>query len=298
MHCVRAVEAGFASGPHGLPLMGTGDWNDAMNRVGHKGRGESLFVAFLGIVCIREFLPILEAFGEETRVRAWREKMGQWIDAVEKHGWDGAWYRRAFADDGSILGSAAASACKIDALTQAWAVFALGATDRTRQALQSALTRLWDREHHLFRLLDPPFTAMGEAGYISGYQAGVRENGGQYTHAAAWTVLALCRVGEVETAYTLYSDLLPCSLTDDAQKVMQYQGEPYVCAADVYTAPGMVGQAGWTWYTGSAGWLLRAAVEGLIGAVKTADAVEFRHAPPEALGNVTLIHRGKSYTSS
>ncbi|HEY3081480.1 MAG TPA: glucoamylase family protein [Chloroflexota bacterium] len=266
-HCLRAIKKGTTEGPHGLPLIGSGDWNDGMNRVGEGGRGESVWLGWFLARVLLDFAPLCELVGEPERSEEFRAralKLGQVIDAA---GWDGAWYRRAYFDDGTPLGSAQSDECKIDAIAQSWSVIAgVGDPDRARQAMRSLEEHLIDRERQLLLLLTPPFDETpNDPGYIKGYVPGVRENGGQYTHGAIWSVWATALLGQGTRAHELFSLLNPINHAATAAGWERYRVEPYVVAADVYAAQQHVGRGGWTWYTGSAGWLYRLAVEMLLG---------------------------------
>ncbi len=266
-HCVRAIEHGLKLGQHGLPLMGTCDWNDGMNLVGKDGRGESVWLAFF-------LYDVLQRFGKLARERndiAFADRclaQAKEIQAnIEKHAWDGNWYRRAYFDNGEPLGSHLNEECQIDCLPQTWSVIS-GAGDpaRARQAMQSLNERLVRREAKLIQLLDPPFDrSRVNPGYIKGYVPGVRENGGQYTHAAIWTVLAAALEGNDELAWELFALLNPINHGITANDIATYKVEPYVIAADVYWVPPHTGRGGWTWYTGSAGWMYRTLIETLLG---------------------------------
>jgi len=266
-HCLRAIETGRPTGEHGLPLMGGGDWNDGMNRVGHGGKGESVWLAwFLGYVLMR-FAPLCEVRDEPDRAeefRAWARSLG---DAVEQTSWDGSWYRRAYFDDGTALGTRDAQECRIDAIAQAWATISgLGDPDRAGAALDSVEEKLVRREDGLIALLAPPFDRMPQdPGYIKGYVPGVRENGGQYTHAALWVAMAHLMRGDGDEAMTLLDLINPISHALDPDSTRRYRVEPYVVAADVYAVEPHVGRGGWTWYTGSASWFYRVAVRSLLG---------------------------------
>jgi cyclic beta-1,2-glucan synthetase len=266
-HCVRSIEHGLKFGQHGLPLMGTCDWNDGMNLVGKDGRGESVWLGFF-------LYDVLQRFGKLARERndiAFADRclaQAKEIQAnIEKHAWDGNWYRRAYFDSGEPLGSHLNEECQIDCLPQTWSVIS-GAGDpaRARQAMQSLNERLVRREAKLIQLLDPPFDrSRMNPGYIKGYVPGVRENGGQYTHAAIWTVLAAALEGNDELAWELFALLNPINHGITANDIATYKVEPYVIAADVYWVPPHTGRGGWTWYTGSAGWLYRTLIETLLG---------------------------------
>ncbi len=266
-HCGRALDRSLTLGPHGLPLFGTGDWNDGMNRVGRGGKGESVWLGFFLYSVLGGFLPLCEERGDAartTRYRAYREDLRI---ALDEAGWDGAWYRRGYYDDGAPLGSSRSEECRIDALAQAWAVISGAApVDRAKQAMDSVETHLVDERNRLIRLLAPPFEKTREdPGYIKGYAPGVRENGGQYTHAALWVVRAMAELGRNDRAAHLLGMLNPITHADTPEKVAVYQVEPYVVAADVYGEPPHAGRGGWTWYTGSAGWMIRVTLESILG---------------------------------
>jgi cyclic beta-1,2-glucan synthetase len=266
-HCCRAIERSLRVGAHGLPLMGTGDWNDGMNAVGREGRGESVWMAFFLYHVLRRFEPLCTARGDAERARRYAAHRAELARAVEENAWDGAWYRRAYFDDGTPLGTASATECRIDLLPQSWCVIS-GAAPRARAetAMDAALRELLLPEGRLLRLLAPPFDRMEqEPGYIKGYVPGIRENGGQYTHAATWAVRALAELGERARALGLLEVILPVHHARTPQEVAVYRVEPYVAAADVYAVPPHVGRGGWTWYTGSSGWLLRVALESVLG---------------------------------
>ena len=265
-HCLRAIDHGLRFGPHGLPLMGTGDWNDGMNEVGAGGKGESVWVGWFLIAILKRFAPLAEQRGDQSRVTEMNHWASQLWQAIETTAWDGAWYRRAYFDDGTPLGSAQDDACQIDSLAQSWAVIAGGDSVRSRAAMQAVAERLLRADDRLVLLLWPPFdhTAL-EPGYIKGYLPGVRENGGQYTHAALWTVLAWAMLGEGDRAMQWFDLLNPLHHARSPAEAEEYRVEPYVVAADVYSLPPHVGRGGWTWYTGSASWMYRVALEHLLG---------------------------------
>jgi cyclic beta-1,2-glucan synthetase len=282
-HCLRAVAISMGTGSHGLPLMGGGDWNDGMNLVGAGGKGESVWLGWFLIAILRPFADLAEARGEIDRATIYRRHADALAAAVE-NAWDGEWYRRAYFDDGTPLGSKMNQECRIDSLAQSWAVIS-GAADQARatQAIESSLRHLVRRNDRLIALLTPPFDRMTPSpGYIQGYVPGVRENGGQYTHAALWTILAVARLGDGDSAMNLFSLINPINRTRTAEEVGRYRAEPYVVAADVYSEPPHVGRAGWTWYTGSAGWMYRVGLESLLGLTRAGSALKIEPCIPRS----------------
>ncbi len=266
-HCCRAIERSLATGAHGLPLFGSGDWNDGMNRVGREGRGESVWMAFFLYAVIDAFIPCCETRGDTARIDRWRAHQLRLTDSLERAGWDGGWYRRGYYDDGSPLGSRGDDECRIDALVQAWSVLS-GAVPRERceRAMDAMEHHLVSWDEGLVRLLTPPFDRTPhDPGYIKGYLPGVRENGGQYTHAALWAVSAMAGLGRRDRAARMLEILSPVTHSRTPSEVAVYQVEPYVVAADVCGNPQHLGEGGWTWYTGSAGWMLRVALESVLG---------------------------------
>lgn len=266
-HCARALDRSLSVGVHGLPLMGTGDWNDGMNRVGAGGKGESVWLAWFLHTVLTKWAPVAAARGEAQRAEIWTDHAREIKDAVEREAWDGSWYRRAYFDDGTPLGTAGADACAIDSIAQSWSVMSGAADpDRAHRAMASVDEHLVRRDARIILLLSPPFdrTAL-EPGYIKGYVPGVRENGGQYTHAAVWTVIAFAELGDGDRAFELFSMLNPIAHTATPRDVQRYRVEPYVSVGDVYSELPHVGRGGWSWYTGSAGWLYRAGMEWLLG---------------------------------
>ncbi|HTM20484.1 MAG TPA: hypothetical protein VL172_08255, partial [Kofleriaceae bacterium] len=275
-HCRRALARGFTAGPHGLPLIGDGDWNDGMNRVGSRGRGESIWLGWFLCACAERFAGLLDQVGEPASAQAWRDRIPALTGALAEHGWDGAWYRRAYHDDGSAVGSAHSAPPHIDSIAQSWAVLSgAGRPDQIDQALAAAERLLVREDDRLVLLLAPPFGPQGpDAGYIAAYPAGVRENGGQYTHAAAWLGWAHAARGDGDAAHRIFGLLDPLERIRSRQDAEHYRVEPYVLAADVYARPPWVGRGGWTWYTGAAAWTWRLAVEGLLGLRRRQGALE------------------------
>ncbi|MDB5915876.1 MAG: glycosyl transferase, partial [Massilia sp.] len=293
-HCCRALDRSLTKGAHGLPLMGTGDWNDGMNRVGREGRGESVWMGFFLFRIITDFLPACERRGDSARIASYTAYREHLSTALNDAGWDGEWYRRAFYDNGAVMGSKDSDECQIDALAQAWSVISGAApAARARQALDAMERRLVSDQDGLIRLLTPPFVdTPQDPGYIKGYVAGVRENGGQYTHAACWAIRAVAEAGRGERAAQLLEMLSPVShaLTPDA--VATYQVEPYVIAADIYGAEPHVGRGGWTWYTGSAGWMYRVALESVLGfTLQGGDSIHLKPVVPKAWPSFSIRYR-------
>jgi cyclic beta-1,2-glucan synthetase len=265
-HCVRAIERGSRFGSHGLPLFGSGDWNDGMNLVGIQGRGESVWLAWFILSVLDPWVPLMESRNPSLAER-WRARATALSQAVEKSGWDGDWYLRGYFDDGSPLGSVHDSEAKIDSLPQSWAILSgRGDPDRAARALASAQRLLIRPDDGLVLLFTPAFVAHEpHPGYIMGYPVGTRENGGQYTHAALWLAQALARSGNGGEAVNVLNMVSPVERTSSPARVARYRGEPYAVAADVSFSPLRVGTAGWTWYTGSAGWMYRVWVEDVLG---------------------------------
>ncbi len=266
-HCALALEQSLQLGAHGLPLIGSGDWNDGMNRVGAAGCGESTWLAWFLHDALTKFVPLAQARGEGARAQSWQAHAVALREALERDGWDGEWYRRGYYDDGAALGSAASSECRIDSIAQSWGVIS-GAADpeRARRAMAAVDLNLVRRDAGLVLLFTPPFDhSAADPGYIKGYPPGVRENGGQYTHAAIWSVIAFAMQGDADKAAELYAMLNPINHARTQADALRYKVEPYVVAADVYSEPPHVGRGGWTWYTGSAAWLYRAGIEWLLG---------------------------------
>lgn len=272
-HCVRSIERGLNFGEHGLPLMGCGDWNDGMNRVGHEGRGESVWLAFFLYDVLTQFSVIADLRGDRVFSDRCILQAARLQQNIEENAWDGEWYRRAYFDNGEALGSSESPECQIDSLPQSWSVLSgAGDPSRSEQAMESVDRRLVRREAGLVQLFDPPFDKSHlNPGYIKGYIPGVRENGGQYTHAAIWVAMAFARMGKTERAWEIFNLLNPIHHGSNPAQVATYKVEPYVVAADVYGVSPHVGRGGWTWYTGSAGWMYRLLVETLLGIHRKGD---------------------------
>ncbi len=294
-HCARTIDRSLAVGVHGLPLMGTGDWNDGMNRVGHEGRGESVWLGWFLVRLVADYAPIAQARGDALRADHWLAALRGWQAALRDTAWDGAWYVRAYFDDGSPLGSQHNAECRIDLIAQAWSVLS-GAAPPERQAAAMAATErlLVDADAGLVRLLDPPLAlAQPSAGYIQAYPAGVRENGGQYSHAGVWALMAQAQLGHRDEAWRLFTYLSPAHRSRDQSQASVYGLEPYVMAGDIYSQAPYVGRGGWSWYTGSAAWMHRAAIESMVGLQVNGARVRLCPQLPSHWPHVTLdLHRG------
>jgi cyclic beta-1,2-glucan synthetase len=266
-HCARGLDASLKVGVHGLPLIGTGDWNDGMNRVGEQDLGESVWLGWLLHAALSAFAPLADARGDTAHATAWRAHATALQAALEREAWDGEWYRRAWFDDGTVLGSATGEECRIDSISQSWAAISGAADPEHAQRAMAAVEReLIHPLDHVALLFTPPFDRTPlDPGYIKGYPPGIRENGGQYTHAALWSVMAFAALGHGDKAAALFSLLNPINHARTRSDVHRYKVEPYVVAADVYANATHVGRGGWTWYTGSAGWMQRAGVESILG---------------------------------
>lgn len=265
-HCRRTLARAFRLGPHGLPLMGCGDWNDGMNKVGALGQGESVWVGWFLLVILQEFLPLMRARGDAREAEELATKAARLKESLENEAWDGEWYRRAYFDDGTPLGSATNDECQIDSIAQTWAVFAQANPERTAHAMEAVWQRLVRKEEGLVLLFAPAFdkTAL-DPGYIKGYVPGIRENGGQYTHPALWVIQAFAALGDATRAHEVFDLINPIHHAANFTDCERYQVEPYVVAADVYGIAPHIGRGGWTWYTGSAAWMYRVAIESLLG---------------------------------
>jgi cyclic beta-1,2-glucan synthetase len=292
-HCACALDHSLALGTHGLPLMGTGDWNDGMNRVGEKGDGESVWLGWILYAALIEFAQFADRRQETARAEAWRAHAATLQASLEREAWDGEWYRRGFFDDGTALGSAMSEDCRIDSIAQSWAVLS-GAAEPTRaaRAMAAVERELIRPEDGLALLFAPPFDKTSlDPGYIKGYPPGIRENGGQYTHAALWSVMALAALGQGDKAANLFWLLNPINHARTRADVHRYKVEPYVVAADVYAISPHIGRGGWTWYTGSAGWMQRAGVESILGLHLEGDVLHLNPCIPKAWPGFELVLR-------
>jgi cellobiose phosphorylase len=292
-HCVRSIKHGLRFGERGLPLMGCGDWNDGMNLVGEHGKGESVWLAFFLYDVLVRFTDIARAHNDVAFAEVCASEAIKLRANIELHAWDGAWYRRAYFDNGDPLGSASSPECQIDSLPQSWSILSgAGEPARCQESLEALDARLVKRDIGVIQLFDPPFdTSNLNPGYVKGYVPGVRENGGQYTHAAVWAVMAFATAGDVERAWELFNLINPVRHGDSESAIGRYKVEPYVIAADVYTNPQHAGRGGWTWYTGSAGWMYRLITESLLGLKLEVDRLRVEPLMPDAWDKFSMHYR-------
>jgi cyclic beta-1,2-glucan synthetase len=292
-HCRRALDKGTTAGTHNLPLMASGDWNDGMNRVGVEGRGESVWLGWFLCATLNHFAEICDRHGEKSQATFYRRRVHELAQALESNTWDGAWYRRAYYDDGSPLGSALNDECQIDSIAQSWAVLSqVGNPARASQAMQAVANRLVNSNAQLVLLIAPPFDkTLHDPGYIKGYPPGIRENGGQYTHAAVWVVWAFAELGQGDRAESLFRLLNPIYHGDTPEKIARYAVEPYVIAADVYSAPSHIGHGGWTWYTGSSGWMYRVGLEAILGIQRMGQVLQINPCIPKQWQHYQVTYR-------
>ncbi|MEJ7914408.1 MAG: cyclic beta 1-2 glucan synthetase, partial [Chitinophagaceae bacterium] len=296
-HCVRAIKHSLNYGAHGLPLIGSGDWNDGMDQVGNKGKGESIWLAFFLYDILVRFADVATNNADLLFAHTCKKEAATLQSNIEASGWDGEWYRRAYFDDGTPLGSKENTECRIDAIAQSWSVLSgAGSDERKKMAMASLDKYLVKRDLKLIQLLDPPFDAKGpNPGYIRGYVPGVRENGGQYSHAAIWTLMAFAALGDREKVWELFSMIQPLHHASDEAAVQVYKVEPYVMAADVYANESHKGRGGWTWYTGSAGWMYQFIIGSLLGIELQKDRLKFKPCFPLNWPSVSIVyHYNKS----
>jgi cellobiose phosphorylase len=292
-HCVRAIKHGLRFGAHQLPLMGCGDWNDGMNLVGRDGKGESVWLAWFLVENLELFADLARGRDDAAFSEVCSSQALLLRSSIESQAWDGDWYRRAYFDDGTPLGSATNDECQIDSISQSWAVISGGGDPaRARQAMAAVDRRLVRRDAQLIQLLDPPFdTSDLEPGYIKGYIPGVRENGGQYTHAAIWTTMAFAMMGDTQRAWEFFAMLNPVHHGSTAEAIERYKVEPYVMCADIYGVSPHTGRGGWTWYTGAAGWMYRLTVETLLGLHLEVDHLRIAPCVPADWDSYTIHYR-------
>ncbi|MGV8899143.1 MAG: GH36-type glycosyl hydrolase domain-containing protein [Burkholderiaceae bacterium] len=293
VHCVRAIEKGLTFGVHGLPLIGTGDWNDGMDKVGEHGKGESIWLSFFLYEVLMRFTEVATIHNDQAFADRCLTEAAQLRQNIDTNGWDGEWYRRAYFDDGTPLGSAQNVECQIDSISQSWSVLSgAGEPERSKMAMLAVDRRLVRREDKIIQLLDPPFDKSDQnPGYIRGYVPGVRENGGQYTHAAIWTAMAFAKLGDNVRAWELMRMINPVNHGKTIEDIATYKVEPYVVAADVYAVSPHIGRGGWTWYTGSAGWMYRLIVESLLGLKLEGDKLTVTPCLPDDWSTYGLHYR-------
>jgi cyclic beta-1,2-glucan synthetase len=291
-HCRRALEKGTTAGVHGLPLMGSGDWNDGMNLVGIGGRGESVWLGWFLTATLVSFAELCDFRGDKEQAVIYRQRATDLIKFVEANAWDGGWYRRAYYDDGTPLGSVADNDCQIDSIAQSWAVFSgMGDLARAAEAMEAVASRLVRPADQLLLLLTPPFDRTPrDPGYIKGYPPGIRENGGQYTHAALWAVWAVAELGHGDGAQALFRMLNPIYHGDTAARAARYMVEPYVVAADVCSLPPHTGRGGWTWYTGSNAWMYRVGLEAILGIRRVGKTLRINPCIPKSWSNYQVTY--------
>jgi cyclic beta-1,2-glucan synthetase len=292
-HCTKAIGYALKFGVHGLPFIGSGDWNDGMDKVGYHGKGESVWLAFFLYDVLIQFAEVASLKNDEIFSIKCREEAEKLRINIREQAWDGEWYRRAYFDDGTPLGAHENEECKIDSIAQSWSVLSnAGDKDRINTAMQSADKHLVRKEDGIIQLFNPPFDKSNlNPGYIKGYVPGVRENGGQYTHAAIWLVMAFAAIGNRKRTWDLLQMINPVNRTSSKDKIAKYKTEPYVIAADVYAEPKHKGQGGWTWYTGSAGWMYQLIIHSVIGLKKEGNTLSFAPCFPEEWNTFTVHYR-------
>ncbi len=292
-HCTLAIDRSLKTGPHGLPLMGSGDWNDGMNTVGNKGMGESVWLGWFLVSILKKFIPICNMMKDADRAEKYRDASEKLTESIEKEAWDGSWYMRAYFDDGTPLGSVLNSECMIDSISQSWSVISGAAKpQRMHEAMTAVQKYLVDSNEGIIKLLTPPFDKGDlHPGYIKGYVPGIRENGGQYTHAATWVVLAFAMLGMGDKACELFHMLNPINHTRTDMEYSRYKTEPYAIAADVYAVHPHMGRGGWTWYTGAAGWLYKVGLEYLMGFVKKGNKLYINPCIPKSWSRFEIEYK-------
>ncbi|SET37424.1 Cellobiose phosphorylase [Natronincola peptidivorans] len=295
-HCIRSIERGLNFGENGIPLMGSGDWNDGMNTVGNKGKGESVWLGWFLYTILKGFAKLCDSMREEERGKRYIDYAKKIAESIEKNAWDGEWYIRAFYDDGSPLGSSQNTECKIDSLAQSWSIISKGGKeDRSKKAMKAVEQYLVKKDEGLILLFTPPFDKSDQnPGYIKGYVPGVRENGGQYTHAATWVIKAFAMAGKGDKAWELFNLINPINHTRTPLECATYKLEPYVMAADVYAVSPHIGRGGWSWYTGVSGWMYKVGVEDIVGLKKNADKLMIDPCIPKEWKEYKIKYRYKA----
>jgi cyclic beta-1,2-glucan synthetase len=295
-HCIRAIERSLKFGEHGIPLIGSGDWNDGMNTVGNKGKGESIWLGWFMHSILMKFAPICRSMGEEELANKYTAVAEEIVKSIEENAWDGNWYRRAYFDDGRPLGSIQNTECQIDSLAQSWAVISgAGNKERINIAMNSLENYLVKRDEGLIKLLTPSFDEGDlEPGYIKSYVPGVRENGGQYTHAACWVVMAFAMMGDGDKAFELFNLINPINHAKSQIELAKYKVEPYVISADVYSVEPHIGRGGWSWYTGAAGWMYRIGIEYILGFKKNGESLSIDPCIPKCWGEFNIKYKYKN----
>lgn len=292
-HCVLAIKNGFKYGERGLPLIGTGDWNDGFDRVGEHGKGESVWMAFFLYDILIRFAEIARSHKDAVFAEECLKEADLLKKNVDLHAWDGNWYKRAWFDDGTPLGSSVNDECMIDSISQSWSVLSqAGETKRANTAMESAYQHLVQKDFGIIKLLEPPFDKSEmNPGYIKGYVPGVRENGGQYSHAAVWMIMAFAKLGDKKRVWELLTMINPINHGKSPETISMYKVEPYVLAADIYACPPHEGRGGWTWYTGSASWMYRLIIESFLGMHRAADKLSFAPCIPVDWDSFKLEYR-------
>lgn len=297
-HCLLAVDHALKFGVHGLPFIGSGDWNDGMDKVGQHGKGESIWLAFFLHDVLNEFAKVSVLHNDDDSSKKYIQQAVQLKTNINNNGWDGGWYRRAYFDDGTPLGSKSNEECSIDSISQSWSVLSgAGYIERSSMAMDAVYEHLVDKKNGLIQLLDPPFDkAALDPGYIKGYVPGVRENGGQYSHAAIWTVMAFAAIGDRNRTWELLDMINPINHGRTKEEVSTYKVEPYIMAADVYKVPSHLGRGGWTWYTGSAGWMYQCIIQSFLGLKQRGEHLSFNPCLPADWEPCTIAYRYKDTT--
>jgi cyclic beta-1,2-glucan synthetase len=295
-HCILAIRHGFKYGEHGLPLIGTGDWNDGYDKVGNKGKGESVWVAFFLYDILIRFTETARIYKDMAFVDTCLKEAGKLKENIDKYAWDGEWYKRGWFDNGTPLGTSLSQECRIDSIAQSWSVISGGGhTGRENSAMEAAYNNLVQKDTRIIKLLEPPFDNSDlDPGYIKGYVPGVRENGGQYTHAAIWLIMAFAKLGNNKRVWELLAMVNPVNHGRTQEEISVYKVEPYVMAADVYACAPHAGRGGWTWYTGSSGWMYQLITDSFLGLQKESDKLRINPCIPEEWESFKLHYHYRS----